>query len=172
MKNKTAQGVVAYGERQKIHSRLVGTEELLEVNEKTEVQPTSIANENSSNVNYAIERDVFALISSILKLDINKINKHKGFGDYGFDSVMMIDMVQAMNEKYNGLDLAPTALINYATISEFLDFLEEDHGELFYTKSTDVKDHISTNIPVQKKNVTPKEGTPSISKRHKTKRKQ
>ena len=171
LKNKTTQGVVAYGERQKIHSRLVGTEELIELNEETVVQPTSTAREHSGDVNYVIERDVFALISSILKLDVNKINKHKGFGDYGFDSVMMIDMVQAMNEKYNGLDLAPTVLINYATISEFLDFLEEEHGELFYAESTDVKEHISTDTPEEQKNVTPTEGTPSISKRHKIKKK-
>ena len=169
LKNKIAQGIVAYGERQKIHSRLVGAAEPIEVNEETKVQPNSTAKESSGDVNAVIEDEVFALISSILKLDINKINKHKGFGDYGFDSVMMIDMVQAMNEKYNGLDLAPTALINYSSIHEFLEFLGNEHQELFHVKPSEANEEGAKEIVTEIKEVPQR--TSSISRRHKIKKK-
>ena len=168
LKNKTTQGVIAYGERKKIHSKLVGEEEILEVKETTTIAPVAVttATTNTSDLSQSIENEVFALISSILKLDANRINKEKGFGDYGFDSVMMINLVQVLNEKYDGLDLAPTALINYTTISEFLEFLLEDHGTLFQTADTSVSETKTTEtIEVKDQAVAPK--TIQVSKRHK-----
>jgi amino acid adenylation domain-containing protein len=171
LQNKSSQGIVAYGERQKIHSQLAGEEARLEIRENTKMQPKAVAKTSvdSSGAEAVIEKEVFALISSILRLDIDKINKQKGFGDYGFDSVMMIDMVQALNEKYTGLDLAPTALINYGSISEFLDFLSEEHKDVFYAESSKIKEETPTETPTEIVNV-PKR-TASISKRQRRKKK-
>ncbi|WP_452599152.1 SDR family NAD(P)-dependent oxidoreductase, partial [Pontimicrobium sp. MEBiC01747] len=166
LKNKTGQGVIAYGERKKIHSKLVGEEEVT-IKETIKTSPIIVSTEttNTSHLSKVIENEVFTLISSILKLDANRINKEKGFGDYGFDSVMMINLVQVLNEKYEGLDLAPTALINYTTISEFLEFLLEDHGDLFKTGNTVVSDTKETkNVEVKDHVVTPK--PVQVSKRH------
>lgn len=65
------------------------------------------------------------LISSILNINPNDINFNDPVSRYGFDSIKITKLTQALNEAYN-LTLTPAILYQYKTLADFIsDILEK-----------------------------------------------
>ncbi len=58
------------------------------------------------------------LVANVLKLDKNKIDIQAPLSRYAFDSINIIHLTTLLNETYQ-LSISPTALYEYATLSEF-----------------------------------------------------
>ena len=93
-----------------------------------------------------LQQSLVNIISTTLKIDESDIDVDEEVSNYGADSIMAIMIVNQVNEKYE-LDLSATLLFDHPTINQAVQFLCEEHPELFgdqITEATPVQEIIPT----------------------------
>jgi 3-oxoacyl-(acyl-carrier-protein) synthase/thioesterase domain-containing protein/acyl carrier protein len=120
------QGVVLYGKPSKMKASLV--KEFTKNVAKKEIKVSFEKNGNPDYFQKEVEKTLLQLSSEILKLDTSRIATNKEFADYGFDSTMMVQFSNTLNEYY-GIEMPLTALFSNPTIGELATFLVTDHRE-------------------------------------------
>ncbi|WP_444998578.1 SDR family NAD(P)-dependent oxidoreductase [Aliikangiella sp. IMCC44359] len=129
---------VLEGEQEKIKS-ILNPEDKQE-DDVSEVEELADSNLKNNAINYLVE--VFA---NELKIPKQKIEVNSSFERYGFDSIVMIDLINLMEKKFN--NLPKTLFFEYQTIEELAEYFSQNHKAHFSTTN------YPTNSLVQK--VTP-----------------
>ena len=88
---------------------------------------TSGENEGNHDFRGRIEKDMLKLATTISK-SRKPIDVNRNLTEYGFDSVLLIDAANTINQQY-GLDLTPAIFFEYASIREFAGHLNEEYKE-------------------------------------------
>ena len=83
-------------------------------------------------------------VSKLLKVKIENIDVHTELNEYGFDSIMLTEFANILNQEYQ-LELIPTIFFEYSTIHSFAKYLIEEHQSAFAPK---IELPISTAIPM------------------------
>ncbi|SYX83881.1 trans AT polyketide synthase of type I involved in bacillaene synthesis (fragment) [Paenibacillus alvei] len=77
--------------------------------------------------------EILSTISGILKVNLNDIDIDAEFGEHGFDSIMLTELANKLNEGYK-LELTPTIFFEYPAIRSFIDYLVTEHAEALTNK--------------------------------------
>lgn len=85
--------------------------------------------------------------SELLKLEVTKIDNNIEWGEYGFDSVMLTEFSNKLNQYYD-LEVNPTIFYNCTTIESLSErLLDENHTAINKKHSSDA---IPTRMPIEK----------------------
>ncbi|MCX7293774.1 SDR family NAD(P)-dependent oxidoreductase, partial [Janthinobacterium sp.] len=76
-----------------------------------------------------VRRMLMQTASRQLKLKLNQINIDAEMSSYGFDSLMLSEFVNALNQEF-ALGLAPTIFYEYPTLASFAHHLSEQHRDV------------------------------------------
>lgn len=68
-------------------------------------------------------------IAGAIQLAPDKLELDVEFSQYGFDSIVLMDFVRDLNQKY-GLELMPTVFFEYSTINAFAAYLDREHRDV------------------------------------------
>jgi acyl transferase domain-containing protein/enoyl-CoA hydratase/carnithine racemase/acyl carrier protein len=82
---------------------------------------------------YLLDKITSLLINEaadVIELDPSKIQVDVDFQKYGFDSILLVDFVENLEEKYE-LELSPTVFFEYSTISRMAKYLAQDFASIF-----------------------------------------
>nr|ALD83703.1 tAT polyketide synthase [Sorangium cellulosum] len=74
-----------------------------------------------------IERRVVDAVASALTVDADAVDVDRQFAEYGIDSILGIDLINAINKGF-GITLRTTALFDHSTARELSRFIERQHG--------------------------------------------
>ena len=77
-----------------------------------------------------IQDMVLKEVGKITKLNSMEIDIDVEFDKYGFDSILLMDFVKQLNQKYS-LELMPTIFFEYSTIRTFSEYLMQEHNSIF-----------------------------------------
>ncbi|WP_340201867.1 SDR family NAD(P)-dependent oxidoreductase [Ascidiimonas sp. W6] len=91
-------------------------------------------------INNLFQQALLSLVSSIIKLDVEKINIKNEFSAYGFDSVSFTKLTNQLNETFD-LDITPAVFFEYQTIASLVEHVMEEHEETlnkFYKKKLEI----------------------------------
>ena len=69
-----------------------------------------------------VEGEIRQKVSEILKIEIDQLDGDQGFGEFGFDSISLLELAQRLSDHY-GLEIAPTTLFSHGTIDGLRDWL-------------------------------------------------
>ncbi|MEZ2221554.1 SDR family NAD(P)-dependent oxidoreductase [Rhizobium sp. RCC_161_2] len=75
-------------------------------------------------------------VAATIQLAADKLELDVEFSQYGFDSIVLMDFVRDLNQKY-GLELMPTVFFEYSTINAFAAYLDREHRDV-------IAGHLST----------------------------
>ena len=109
---------------------------------------------NENELLKKIEELLAAEIASLLKLKIQDLNLSIEISRYGFDSIILVDFVNKLREKYN-VDLIPTIFFEYPTIRKLASYLSENKKEQllsFLSKPVYSKDDIEAKYVNENEN--------------------
>ena len=118
---KEAQVVVATGNKIKINEKLG-------VENSTIEKPSVISNEKTPNaldLKRQVIKDLVTISSELLKVDEAEIDVEEELDNYGLDSILMMDMMNRIEQKYGG-SMEPNALAEYNTIQTLAGYLIEE----------------------------------------------
>lgn len=68
-------------------------------------------------------------VAGAIQLAPDKLELDVEFSQYGFDSIVLMDFVRDLNQKY-GLELMPTVFFEYSTINAFAAYLDREHRDV------------------------------------------
>jgi polyketide synthase PksM len=86
------------------------------------ILPNSNLGINSNNLLDEIETSVKQTAATILKVKADEIDIDVELNEYGFDTVMLNDFINRLNQEYR-LELTPALLLDYSTIRSFTEYL-------------------------------------------------
>ena len=124
--NYNSQYIVHYGRQEKFENALKQTEietlskqsEKKQLNEGFEIK-------NNELLRKAVEGYLKQIISTILKLPVEKLNYHDSFDRYGLDSVVMMKLIRELEENFG--ELAKTLFFEYKNIETLTDYFLEHY---------------------------------------------
>lgn len=74
-----------------------------------------------------MKEEIIDLVSSVLGVDKNTLNENTNFvRDLDVESLDLIDLVAAFEEKYN-IDILDQDIKNLQTIKDIVDYIEKNH---------------------------------------------
>ncbi|MCG6892284.1 MAG: SDR family NAD(P)-dependent oxidoreductase, partial [Desulfobacteraceae bacterium] len=76
----------------------------------------------------ALRRDVLAIASEILKIDVEDIDWDEDISEYGFDSISFTEFANRINHRLR-LNISPAVFFEQPSIRAFSTFLSENHAE-------------------------------------------
>ncbi|KAA1246068.1 SDR family NAD(P)-dependent oxidoreductase [Aquimarina sp. RZ0] len=120
------QGVVAFGDRDKINNKLLSKRSIA-------VSSTGDSIKETSELQEKVTTQILEIASSLLKLDVSNIGIDEELGDYGFDSILLTRFSNELNSYYD-LELMPTTFYNYPTIEGLAIYLTKDYSEKLFKK--------------------------------------
>lgn len=88
--------------------------------EKTTGKPGSL---------HDIQKLLVEEVAGAIQLAPDKLELDVEFSQYGFDSIVLMDFVRDLNQKY-GLELMPTVFFEYSTINAFAAYLDREHRDV------------------------------------------
>ena len=74
---------------------------------------------------HQIQQELKALLAAVLRIDTAIIDADQPFAEYGLDSFLGAELIVKVNRTY-GTDLSHARLFDYATVTEFARFLEQE----------------------------------------------
>ncbi|OMG71007.1 hypothetical protein BW685_23380, partial [Burkholderia ubonensis] len=96
----------------------------------TPVAPVEgVANADSQALLDKVKRLLTQVAAKLLKLKATEINGDAELSSYGFDSLMLAEFVNRLNQDYR-FGLAPTVFFEYSTLNKFARHLSEQHHAL------------------------------------------
>jgi amino acid adenylation domain-containing protein len=98
--------------------------------EMGETTATAFLSPDGSVLQELVCQDLKQRVEGILGMDKNTLNSNVDMGQYGLDSVGIIDFVSGINEDYE-LNLSPAIFFEHKTIYNFATYLVEQHPEVF-----------------------------------------
>jgi amino acid adenylation domain-containing protein len=142
-------GVVQHGTVQhglKINGIVPQSKQPLPMLQNGVIKPTaSIIKENTSVItqtvpvmkkamdNKTLVNKVVNIAAALIKLPPAEFDIESQFMDYGFDSILSMELVKNINETLN-VALKPTDIFSYNNIQQLADFLQLNFGELLQTE--------------------------------------
>ncbi|TCN57665.1 SDR family NAD(P)-dependent oxidoreductase [Flavobacterium circumlabens] len=98
------------------------------ISKKETQTPLSNSNAGSTfDLENQVRIKILGWVSEILKIDLIDLDTEEELGEYGFDSVTLVQFSTAINQFYE-LDLAPTVFYNYPTVERLIAFLISQFG--------------------------------------------
>ncbi len=73
---------------------------------------------SADSIAAAFQKWLVGEISSVLKVEVSDINMEDDISDYGFDSILLTELANRINEAYN-LDILPPVFFEYSSIRSF-----------------------------------------------------
>ncbi len=123
------------GDTQKVRS-VLGTIE--HVSDQFNSLKTSQKRSSDTQISKEIVFDYLAsLFAKELKVTKDRFDSNGSFQDFGFDSVVMIDMINVMEKKFEGL--SKTLFFEYQNMDALVDYLIENYSHCFSDLSDDAK---------------------------------
>ncbi|OYP07748.1 hypothetical protein CG709_09705, partial [Lachnotalea glycerini] len=126
--------------------------------------------ENKNSVELAdnqeqIQQQLSNMVCEILRLKKKDIYLEKELGDYGFNSLTLVDFANKMNDFYQ-IELNPSALYEYSTISLLASYLNEEfQAEISaYYRGSQVKEEKSFSPKAEEIPEHREEEKPNIAK--------
>ncbi|MCP4135876.1 MAG: SDR family NAD(P)-dependent oxidoreductase [bacterium] len=96
----------------------------------------------------AVELELLGIVSGILKMDPEKMDRTKSIESFGIDSIMMMSIIRRVNKRWS-IEVAPAELIDYTTIESITAYLYEnylcDSQEPVAAPVTEKKEHEADN---------------------------
>nr|WP_092067193.1 SDR family NAD(P)-dependent oxidoreductase [Dendrosporobacter quercicolus]NSL46455.1 SDR family NAD(P)-dependent oxidoreductase [Dendrosporobacter quercicolus DSM 1736]SDL51052.1 Acyl transferase domain-containing protein [Dendrosporobacter quercicolus] len=102
-----------------------------------------------------IKRILIQSVSKFLKLKSEAINIYTELSKYGFDSIMLTEFVNILNQEYN-LELTPTVFFEYPTIQSFAEYLSAEKHAAF--GASFIQSRLESSVQAQPEGCTVKEG--------------
>lgn len=130
------QTFIMHGLSDKIRNHFITTEKSSVVHEE-EVLTGDTSGETDKDVQID-SRAILAKIQAILvqeaadtiELEPEKIQIDADFQQYGFDSILLVDFVENLEEKYK-LELSPTVFFEYSTIKSMSEYFAQSFSSIF-----------------------------------------
>lgn len=92
------------------------------------------------------QKAVYDQISSLIKIDRDKLDDSHDFTDYGFDSILLTSLTNNIN-KLLGTDFMPTVFFDANRIGEFIQYLCKEYHDLLMEKfRLTIKENIKEEI--------------------------
>lgn len=86
---------------------------------------------NADNVFRQVEAYLKQLFAKELKIPVERINGTTSFDQYGMDSIVMIDLITVMEEKFSSLP--KTLFFEHHTLEELAHYFQENYADHFNT---------------------------------------
>ena len=113
------------------------------VEKKDEITVTKVEKTIKNEIKY----DLKEMTAEVLKLDKECIDENVALSNYGMDSIYILDLCKAINDKYSS-DITSAELMCYSTLKEMEQGLKEK-----LTKEEDVKEFVSKiKVPFENHN--------------------
>lgn len=100
-------------------------------------------------------RKICEFLSEELMIPMEEIEIHKSFGDFGVNSLTGMKLVDMIMEQY-GLEISPTEIYDYTSISLFADFLTEEIQKLHPMETTEESTQLEESMQPEEKIQTEK----------------
>ncbi|MCL9781787.1 SDR family NAD(P)-dependent oxidoreductase [Vibrio sp. S4M6] len=172
------QVVVLHGNKDKMKTFVGINQPLANVSEKVPenlAKPSNLAIERQRNPQssmpieislHDIRKLLLEEVSTTIGLEQDKIELDAELSQYGFDSIVLMDFIRDLNQKYQ-LDLMPTVFFEYPTIVALAEYLDQNHldtlSRYFSAQSSDpniesptvhpkselIKDEVQVEVPQQ-----------------------
>ncbi|MBB5646149.1 non-ribosomal peptide synthetase [Pedobacter cryoconitis] len=95
--------------------------------------------------NKTLVNKVVNIAAALIKLPPGEFDIESQFMDYGFDSILSMELVKNINETLN-VALKPTDIFSYNNIQQLADFLQQNFGEILQTELTvEIADPVVVN---------------------------
>lgn len=118
MSSKTNHAIVLKNGEQTVYEMKRSIKKKLEGNRKIDLDSSS---------KDEIENNIIKILSNLLEIEQEMINKDKRFVDYGLDSVTSLQFIEGVNEKY-GLNIKTVSIFDYPNIKLFCDYVHKQIG--------------------------------------------
>ncbi|UCJ09797.1 SDR family NAD(P)-dependent oxidoreductase [Chitinophaga pendula] len=82
-----------------------------------------------------VKEGIIAIVCQLLKLEVDRLDLHQEFGEYGFDSVLLTAFAQSLNSVY-ALDTTPALFYTHSTITTLATFLAKEYPANFGARKT------------------------------------
>ncbi|MCB2312713.1 amino acid adenylation domain-containing protein [Clostridium tagluense] len=79
-------------------------------------------NKSIQNIKGYIKQSIIEKLSKSLKLDVNEIKNDESFADYGLDSLIGVNLVNLLNQKFS-IELEVTCLFDYPSVNELTNYI-------------------------------------------------
>lgn len=103
----------------------------------------------NENLKTAVKEYLRKLISDVTGISVSKISDSNSFGDYGIDSVIIMDLNKELEERFGSL--SKTLFFEYDTIAELADYFLTGYKDIvdekFEAESTTPVESLVTDIP-------------------------
>ncbi len=111
-----------------------------------------IKEEDSGSLKEKIQAYLVGKVEQALQVDKENIDLEEDLSEYGFDSILLTEFINGINEEYQ-LELLPTVLFEYPSILEFSEYLVKHYEQklaIFYPETTSPRKNIAEKIRVEK----------------------
>ncbi|HEX2937438.1 MAG TPA: type I polyketide synthase [Ruminiclostridium sp.] len=88
----------------------------------------TIAEKNGHQSGTGTENWLLNIFSRELKIPVSQLDVNTPFGDYGVDSIIVIEIVKKIEEQLNR-NIDPSAVLEYPTIQKLAGFIDDTYGE-------------------------------------------
>ena len=92
-----------------------------------------------------VQKDILAMAGAILKVSAKDIEPTDDISEYGFDSIILMEFTNQINDKYR-LEITPTLLIEYPSITAFSEFLCGEYQQRFLEYYQDRFNAVSSTL--------------------------
>ncbi|GCF07149.1 SDR family NAD(P)-dependent oxidoreductase [Dictyobacter arantiisoli] len=100
-------------------------------------------------IEQCLEWDLSNLISQMLKLERERIDRSTNLTDFGFDSISLAEFARVLSQYY-GLSITPALFFGYPTLERLANYLLTEQREAMNTFYSEHVDNLSAAIPLEK----------------------
>ncbi|MNW40768.1 Polyketide synthase PksL [compost metagenome] len=91
--------------------------------------PTAIKGQQVDNVVLDTQNWLRHILSEELQLEKAELDNRRSFQEYGMDSILLVQLVKAMDKELEGISMDPTLILEYPTIEALTEYLVDRYGE-------------------------------------------
>ncbi len=143
------QVLVTVGDTKRIRQRLLTPQIEQEViqakKNKTENQTQA-----SVDLKERLQTALFDVVSQLIHVEIDELDKYTGLDEYGFDSITFSELADELNQRYQ-LELMPTIFFEHNTLNDLADYLIRTYYNVLQAHFQPIGTVGSQPLPIENK---------------------
>lgn len=125
------------GNREKILATVVGEQaQEMDASVSSAIKPQAVVTENRTSLQDIIA-SLSTLISDMIKLPVDDIEDSVNLGDIGFNSVLLQQLANRINEQY-AVTIPTSAFFTYNTVEKIAEYIQKERPDLMLETSADI----------------------------------